>query len=125
MDEDKLLKHKLYSFIAPIFALLMLIMCIVIVNSGKEKPPSSNDIFNQYLNEQKVFIETQTKISQNKIDSIFQLLSESNAKIEKLSQSKTQIKYVYIKQSAEIDALNNDGIIKEFNTFFSKSSIKQ
>ena len=62
---------------------------------------------------------------QSKIDSLYLKLEQNNLKLDKLSKQKTQIKYVYITELQKIDALDNDGIVKEFNNFFSKSNSGQ
>jgi phage-related protein len=84
-----------------------------------------NDPVDKYFLEQKVLIETQNKKLQSKLDSLNLKLEQNEKKLEKLSNQKNQIKYVYITDLQKIDALNNDGIIKEFNAFFSKANSGQ
>lgn len=125
--EDELVylaKQKLYSFVALFLAFLVLVVCIFVSNRriGKEE---TNDPVDKYFLEQKVLIESQNKKLQSKIDSLNVKLEQNNLKLEKLSKQKTQIKYVYITELQKIDALNNDGIVKEFNSFFSKSNSGQ
>ena len=125
--EDELVylaKQKLYSFVALFLSFFVLVICILISNRrvGKE---DKNDPVDKYFAEQKTLIETQTKTLQLRIDSLNLKLEQNNLKLEKLSKIKTQIKYVYISEIQKIDALDNDGIVKEFNAFFSKSNTGQ
>ena len=125
--EDELVyfaKQKLYSFVALFVAFILLVACIVISNR-RLVSEDKNDPVNKYFTEQKILIEAQTKKLQNQVDSLYIKISENNLKLDKLSKLKTQIRYVYINESKEIDGLNNAGIIKEFNTFFTKANNKQ
>lgn len=125
--EDELVyfaKQKLYSFVALFVAFILLVACIVISNR-RLVSEDKNDPVNKYFTEQKTLIEAQTKKLQNQVDSLYIKISENNLKLDKLSKLKTQIRYVYINESKEIDGLNNAGIIKEFNTFFTKANNKQ
>lgn len=125
--EDELVyfaKQKLYSFVALFVAFMLLVACIIISNR-RLVSEDKNDPVNKYFTEQKTLIEAQTKKLQNQVDSLYIKISENNLKLDKLSKLKTQIRYVYINESKEIDGLNNAGIIKEFNTFFTKANNKQ
>jgi hypothetical protein len=125
--EDELVyfaKQKLYSFVALFVAFMLLVACIIISNR-RLVSEDKNDPVNKYFTEQKILIEAQTKKLQNQVDSLYIKISENNLKLDKLSKLKTQIRYVYINESKEIDGLNNAGIIKEFNTFFTKANNKQ
>ena len=125
--EDELVyyaKQKLYSFVALFVAFILLVACIIISNR-RLVSEDKNDPVNKYFTEQKILIEAQTKKLQNQVDSLYIKISENNLKLDKLSKLKTQIRYVYINESKEIDGLNNAGIIKEFNTFFTKANNKQ
>ncbi len=121
MEEELqyLLKQKLYSFIALILAFVILIVCLLV-----RSKPTPVDPVEKYFAEQKKTIESQTILLQNKIDSLYLKISEYNAKLGVLNKTKTEIKYVYISDIKKIDALNTNGIIKEFDTFFSKSNSK-
>ena len=126
--EDELVyyaKQKLYSFVALFVAFILLVACIIISNNPKLVGEDKNDPVNKYFTEQKTLIEAQTKKLQNQVDSLYIKISENNLKLDKLSKLKTQIRYVYINERKEIDGLNNAGIIKEFNTFFTKTNSKQ
>ena len=125
--EDELVyyaKQKLYSFIALFVAFILLLACVIISNR-RLVSEDKKDPVNKYFTEQKILIEAQTKKLQNQVDSLYIKISENNLKLDKLSKLKTQIRYVYINESKEIDGLNNAGIIKEFNTFFTKANNKQ
>ena len=117
-------KQKLYSFVALFVAFILLVACIIISNR-RLVSEDKNDPVNKYFTEQKILIEAQTKKLQNQVDSLYIKISENNLKLDKLSKLKTQIRYVYINESKEIDGLDNAGIIKEFNTFFTKANNKQ
>lgn len=122
MEEELqyLLKQKLYSFVALGLAFLILILAIIL----NHRKPQPVDPVDKYFAEQKTTIETQTKLLQSKIDSLYLKLAENNAKLDILNKTKTEIKYVYITDIKKIDALNTNGIIKEFDNFFSKSNSK-
>jgi hypothetical protein len=126
MEEELvyLAKQKLYSFVALFLSFFILVLCILVSNRRMIKE-DKNDPVDKYFSEQKVLIEMQNKKLQSKIDSLNLKLEQNNLKLDKLSKQKTQIKYVYITELQKIDALNNDGIVKEFNNFFSKSNSGQ
>jgi hypothetical protein len=121
MEEElqNLLKQKLYSFVALFMAFVILMICLLVRN--KETPI---DPVEKYFAEQKKTIESQTILLEKKIDSLYLKISENNEKLEVITKTKTQIKYVYISDIKKIDALNTNGIIKNFDTFFSKSNSK-
>ena len=125
--EDELLylaKQKLYSFVALFISFVLLIGCIFISNRRFVKE-DKNDPVDKYFSEQKRLIESQNKSLQLKIDSLYIKLEQNDLKLEKLAKQKTQIKYVYLTEMQKIDGLNNSGIVKEFNAFFSKSNSGQ
>ena len=126
MEEELvyLAKQKLYSFVALFMSFIVLLLCILISNRRLAKE-DKNDPVDKYFLEQKVLIETQNKKLQSKLDSLTLKLEQNDKKLEKLAKQKTQIRYVYITDLQKIDALNNDGIIKEFNAFFSKANSGQ
>jgi len=124
MEEElqNLLKQKMYSFIAVFVAMILLVISILISN---RKQPVSLDPVEKYFEAQTKIIESENKTLQNKIDSLCIQLEKNNKKLDVISKTKTQIKYVYISDLKKIDALNTNGIIKEFDAFFSKGNPKQ
>ena len=119
-------KQKFYSFLVIFFTILCVVLCIRnIQSSSKISKEEKEDPVAKYFAEQKIVIESETKKLQSKIDSLYLKLQQNNIKLDKLSKQKTQIKYVYITEMQKINALNNDGIIKEFNSFFSKNNSGQ
>ena len=100
--------------------MLRVIQPVYKISKEEKKDPVA-----KYFAEQKIVIENETKKLQSKIDSLYLKLQQNNIKLEKLSKQKTQIKYVYITEMQKINALDNDGIVKEFNSFFSKNNSGQ
>jgi predicted RNase H-like nuclease (RuvC/YqgF family) len=90
-------------------------------NASNQSKQEKTDSVAKYFSEQKILIKSETQKLQSKIDSLYLKLQQNNLKLEKLSKQKSQIKYVYIKDLQKIDALDNNGIVKEFDSFFSKS----
>ena len=125
MDEYTvfIIKQKMYSFIALFLSFIFVLVGIYVLNKQIQNP-KVNDPVSRYFSEQKVIIENQTKKLQNQIDSLNFRIEKNSFVLEKISKSKNQIKYVYINQIQQIDSLNNNGIVREFKSFFSKTNFK-
>jgi hypothetical protein len=106
-----------------IVGFLFVLTGLFIVNWRSEQP-KVNDPVLKYFSQQKVIIENQTKKLQSQIDSLNFRIEQNSFVLEKISKSKNQIKYVYINQIQQIDSLNNNGIVREFKSFFSKTNFK-
>jgi hypothetical protein len=125
MDEYTvfIVKQRIYSTIFMIVGFLFVLTGIFIVNWRSQKP-KLNDPVSKYFSKQKIIIENQTKKLQHQIDSLNFRIEQNSLVLDKISKSKTQIKYVYINQIQQIDSLNNNGIVREFKSFFSKTNFK-
>jgi len=125
MDEYTIyiVKQKMYCFIALFLSFIFVIVAIIIFNKQTQNPKVSDSV-SKYFYEQKILIKNQTKQLQNQIDSLNFRIEQNSFVLEKISKSKNQIKYVYINQIQQIDSLNNNGIVREFKSFFSKTNFK-
>ena len=97
-----------------IFVMLFLILLdLIILNLNIKR---SNDLFyKEYIQE----LENQNKLSEKRIDSLKQLMEESNLRLQKISDQKDKIKAIYIENDKKIDTLSANGIINEYQLFFS------
>lgn len=103
-------------FFAVGILLFVLSMCKTSFKAPKITPADN------YIKEQIQLIGKQNLILQQKVDSLSLRVNQYNGKLEKLSKQKAEIRYIYESKLHQIDALDNDGIIKEFNFIFSKSN---
>ena len=87
--------------------------------SFKAPKPTPAD---NYIKEQIKLIGEQNLILQNKVDSLSLKVNQYNVKLDQLSKQKAKIQYIYENKLVQIDALDNSGIVKEFNIIFSKSN---
>lgn len=92
-----------------------------IQHTSNKTKQEKQDPVEKYFHDQKVLIETQNKLLERKLDSLNFRLKRNELKLEKISSQKKQIKYVYISEIKRIDALDNDGVVREFDKFFSKT----
>ena len=106
-------------FFAVGILLFILSMCKTSFKAPKETPTDN------YIKEQIKLIGEKNLLLQNKIDSLSLRVNQYNVKLDKLSKQKAEIRYIYESKLHQIDALDNYGIIKEFNTFFTKANNKQ
>jgi hypothetical protein len=99
------------------------LLMLLSLNNCSPKEPALSPADN-YIKEQIKLIGEQNLALQIKIDSLSLKVKQYNIKLDKLSKSKTEIRYIYENKLTEIDNLYTSGIIKEFSIIFSKSNIK-
>lgn len=115
-----LLQTRIFRVSLLFFAIGILLFVLSMCKTSFKAPkvsPADN-----YITEQIKLIEKQNLILQQKVDSLSLRVNQYNVKLEKLSKQKAEIRYIYESKLHQIDALDNDGIIKEFNFIFSKSN---
>jgi len=114
------LKSKVFKISLLFFAVgilfFILSMCKTSFKLPKETPADN------YIKEQIKLIGEQNLLLQNKVDSLSIKVNQYNVKLEQLSKQKAKIQYIYENKLVQIDALDNSGIVKEFNIIFSKSN---
>jgi len=104
---------------AGIFVLLLLILVLILRIDNKSN--TSNDLFyRKYVDR----LEQENKKVQKRIDSLSYLLKVNQQILEELSEKKDQLKLVYVSKDKKIDTLTANGIVNEFNLFFTKISEK-
>jgi hypothetical protein len=103
-------------FFAVGILLFILSMCKTSFKPPKEIPADN------YIKEQIKLIGEQNLLLQNKVDSLSLKVNQYNVKLDQLSKQKAKIQYIYENKLVQIDALDNSGIVKEFNIIFSKSN---
>lgn len=122
-DSNTILKsHKLYK-LSLLFLMAGIILLLISLSKCSVKEPELSPADN-YIKEQIKLIGEQNLALQSKIDSLSLKVSQYNVRLEKLSKTKTEIRYIYENKLTEIDNLYTTGIIKEFNIIFSKSNRK-
>ena len=100
-----------------------IVLILISPSKSSVKQPELSPADN-YIKEQIKLIGEQNLALQIKIDSLSLKVSQYNVRLEKLSKSKTEIRYIYENKLTEIDNLYTTGIIKEFSIIFSKSNRK-
>jgi hypothetical protein len=113
--QTRIFKLSLLFFAVGIL-LFILSMCKTSFKLPKETPADN------YIKEQIKLIGEQNLLLQNKVDSLSIKVNQYNVKLEQLSKQKAKIQYIYENKLVQIDALDNSGIVKEFNIIFSKSN---
>ena len=113
--QTKIFRLSLLFFAVGIL-LFILSMCKTSFKAPKETPADN------YIKEQIKLIGDQNLILQNKVDSLSLKVNQYNVKLDQLSKQKAKIQYIYENKLVQIDALDNSGIVKEFNIIFSKSN---
>lgn len=113
--QTKIFRLSLLFFAVGIL-LFILSMCKSSFKAPKETPADN------YIKEQIKLIGDQNLILQNKVDSLSLKVNQYNVKLDQLSKQKAKIQYIYENKLVQIDALDNSGIVKEFNIIFSKSN---
>ena len=117
-----LLQTRIFRVSLLFFAIGILLFVLSMCKTSFKAPkvsPADN-----YIKEQIKLIGEQNLALQSKIDSLSLKVSQYNVRLEKLSKTKTEIRYIYENKLTEIDNLYTTGIIKEFNIIFSKNNRK-
>lgn len=121
IPDSKRKQNRMRLIISLLIIGVLLILFSLTKCSPKEPTFSPAD---NYIKEQIKLIGEQNLALQSKVDSLSLKVSQYNVRLEKLSKSKTEIRYIYENKLTEIDNLYTSGIIKEFSIIFSKSNRK-
>jgi hypothetical protein len=103
------------TFVA-LFVLVLFNILFILRLNRLEK----NDPMKDYLESELKKSEARFNKAQSKIDSLNNLNIQSQVRIKELEIQKDKVHYVYIQKTKEIDNLNVNGIIHEFNGIFPK-----
>lgn len=99
-----------YALVA-VFVLVLFNILFMLRLNRLEK----NDPMKDYLESELKRSEIRFKEAQNKIDSLSRQIINSQVRIKELEIQKNKIHYVYLEKTKEIDNLDVNGIIHEFN----------
>lgn len=103
------------TFVA-LFVLVLFNILFILRLNRLEK----NDPIKDYLESELKKSEQRFKDAQLKIDSLHNLNIQSQVRIKELEIQKDKVHYVYIEKTKEIDNLNVNGILYEFDRLFPK-----
>ena len=120
--QPTLIQTRIFRVSLLFFAIGMLLFILSMCKSSFK--PFKTTPAEDYVKEQIKLIGEQNLALQIKIDSLSLKVKQYNIKLDKLSKSKTEIRYIYENKLIEIDNLYTSGIIKEFTIIFSKSNRK-
>lgn len=123
VDNNTIKKVFRLYLLSLLFLVVGIVLILISPSKSSLKEPELSPADN-YIKEQIKLIGEQNLALQSKIDSLSLKVSQYNVLLEKLSKSKTEIRYIYENKLTEIDNLYTTGIIKEFNIIFSKSNRK-
>jgi hypothetical protein len=123
VDKNTIKKVSRVFILSLLFLVVGIVLILISPSKSSVKQPELSPADN-YIKEQIKLIGEQNLALQIKIDSLSLKVSQYNVRLEKLSKSKTEIRYIYENKLTEIDNLYTTGIIKEFSIIFSKSNRK-
>ena len=123
VDKNTIKKVSRVFILSLLFLVVGIVLILISPSKNSIKQPELSPADN-YIKEQIKLIGKQNLALQSKVDSLSLKVSQYNIRLEKLSKSKTEIRYIYENKLTEIDNLYTTGIIKEFNIIFSKSNRK-